>query len=49
MTEFTMKGGAELVAKRYRAERRFKALGLVSLAVTGLFLGFLIVDIVTKG
>jgi phosphate transport system permease protein len=49
MTEFTMKGGAELVAKRYRAERRFKALGLASLAVTGLFLGFLIVDIITKG
>ncbi len=49
MTEFTMKGGAELVAKRYRAERRFKALGLASLAVTGLFLGFLIVDIMTKG
>ena len=49
MTEFTMKGGAELVAKRYRAERRFKALGLASLALTALFLGFLIVDIVTKG
>jgi phosphate transport system permease protein len=49
MTEFTMKGGADLVAKRYRAERRFKALGLASLAVTALFLGFLIVDIVTKG
>ena len=49
MTEFTMKGGAELVAKRYRSERRFKALGLVSLVLTALFLGFLIVDIVTKG
>jgi phosphate transport system permease protein len=49
MTEFTMKGGAELVAKRYRAERRFKALGLISLFLTALFLGFLIVDIVTKG
>jgi phosphate transport system permease protein len=44
-----MKGGAELVAKRYRTERRFKAMGLVSLGITALFLGFLIVDIAAKG
>ena len=44
-----MKGGAELVAKRYRSERNFKALGLGSLCITALFLGFLIVDIVSKG
>jgi phosphate transport system permease protein len=44
-----MKGGADLVATRYRAERRFKALGLASLVVTALFLGFLVIDIVTKG
>ncbi len=49
MTEFTLKGGAELVAKRYRSERLFKACGLVSLGVTALFLGFLVVDIVSKG
>ena len=49
MTEFTMKGGADLVAKRYRAERKFKALGLLSLVITALFLGLLVVDIVSKG
>ena len=40
---------ADLVAKRYRAERRFRAYGLISLGVTALFLAFLVVDIVGKG
>jgi phosphate transport system permease protein len=33
---------------RYRAERRFKALGFVAIAVTGAFLAFLLFDIVSK-
>ena len=44
----TMKGGADLVAKRYGAERRFKAYGIAALAVTALFLIFLVADIVSK-
>jgi phosphate transport system permease protein len=40
---------AELVAKRYRTERRFRAYGLVSLGITALFLAFLVYDIVGKG
>ena len=40
---------ADLVAKRYRAERRFRAYGLISLGITALFLAFLVVDIVGKG
>jgi phosphate transport system permease protein len=35
-------------AQRYAAERRFKALGFSAIAVTGLFLVFLMVDIITK-
>jgi phosphate transport system permease protein len=45
----SMKGGAELVAKRYAAERRFKSYGVIALLVTALFLLFLVVDIVGKG
>ncbi len=45
----SMKGGAGLVAKRYRTERRFKGYGIAALTVTALFLIFLVVDIVTKG
>ncbi len=40
---------ADLVARRYRAERRFRAYGLISLGITALFLAFLVVDIVGKG
>jgi phosphate transport system permease protein len=35
-------------AKRYAAERRFKWLGLAAIAVTGAFLVFLLIDIVTR-
>jgi phosphate transport system permease protein len=37
-----------LTTKRYRAERRFKAIGLVAISLTGLFLAFLLFDIVSK-
>lgn len=40
---------SELVRRRYRAERRFKFLGAAALAVTALFLAFLLADVVTKG
>jgi phosphate transport system permease protein len=39
---------SSLTAKRYRTERRFKAYGLFAIVVTALFLGFLLVDIVSK-
>lgn len=39
----------ELVAKRYAAERRFRFYGATALALTALFLAFLLVDIVLKG
>jgi phosphate transport system permease protein len=38
-----------LVAKRYRAERRFKAYGIAAIAVTAVFLLLLFVDILGKG
>ncbi len=38
----------DLVARRYRAERRFRAYGLGALALTALFLAFLVIDIVVK-
>ena len=38
----------DLVAKRYRAERRFKAYGLGALIITAVFLVFLVADIVVK-
>jgi phosphate transport system permease protein len=37
-----------LTQKRRNTERRFKAIGLVAIAITGLFLAFLIADIVSK-
>jgi phosphate transport system permease protein len=38
-----------LVARRYRAERRFRSYGILALLLTSLFLVFLVVDIVAKG
>jgi phosphate transport system permease protein len=38
-----------LVAKRYRAERRFKFYGVAAIAVTAVFLVLLFADILTKG
>ncbi|MGH6821303.1 MAG: DUF3333 domain-containing protein, partial [Methylocella sp.] len=43
------KGDPALIARRYRAERRFRAYGAIALGLTALFLAFLIVDIVSKG
>jgi phosphate transport system permease protein len=40
---------ADLIAKRYRSERRFRSYGLISLGITALFLAFLVFDIVSKG
>jgi phosphate transport system permease protein len=38
----------DLIAKRYRTERRFRMYGLAALAVTGVFLLFLVLDVVVK-
>ena len=38
-----------LVARRYRAERRFKAYGIAAIAVTAVFLVLLFADILGKG
>ena len=48
MTEFAPKGSNVLVAKRYAAERRFRAYGLAALVVTTAFLAFLLFDIVSR-
>ncbi|MFT3672615.1 phosphate ABC transporter permease PstA [Aestuariivirga sp.] len=39
---------ANLVKKRYAAERRFKAYGLGAIAITAAFLAFLLIDLVSK-
>lgn len=38
----------DLIAKRYRTERRFRLYGLAALTVTGLFLLLLVIDVVIK-
>ena len=38
-----------LVARRYRAERRFKLYGIAAIAVTAVFLVLLFADILAKG
>jgi phosphate transport system permease protein len=48
MTDTFDKGNAAFIAKRYSSERRFKAYGAVALAVSVLFLVYLIVDIGIK-
>ena len=48
MIESFAKGNPELIARRYRAERRFRAYGIAALAVTALFLTLLIFDIAVK-
>ena len=42
----TKTGNNDLIAKRYRTERRFRMYGLAALAVTGAFLLFLVLDVV---
>jgi phosphate transport system permease protein len=48
MTDTFDKGNVAFIAKRYSSERRFKAYGAVALAVSVLFLVYLIVDIGIK-
>jgi phosphate transport system permease protein len=48
MTDTFDKGNAAFIARRYASERRFKAYGAVALAVSVLFLVYLIVDIGIK-
>ncbi|MEP7172867.1 MAG: phosphate ABC transporter permease PstA [Aestuariivirga sp.] len=48
MTDTFDKGSAAFIAKRYSSERRFKAYGAAALAVSVLFLVYLIVDIGIK-
>jgi phosphate transport system permease protein len=40
---------AQLISKRYQAERRFRAYGLVAIGITALFLVVLLGDILRKG
>lgn len=40
---------SENIARRYRAERRFRFYGAAALVLTALFLGFLLADVVMKG
>ena len=49
MTDTFRRGDPALIARRYRAERRFRAYGALALGLTALFLGFLVADIVVKG
>ncbi len=48
MTDKFDKGNAAFIAKRYASERRFRAYGAVALAISVLFLVYLIVDIGIK-
>ncbi len=49
MTDTFRKGDPARIARRYAAERRFRAYGAVALGVTVLFLAILVADIVAKG
>jgi phosphate transport system permease protein len=44
-----LQSDAALVRKRYAAERRFKAYGVIAIAITGVFLVVLFADILRKG
>jgi phosphate transport system permease protein len=48
MTDTFDKGNAAFIAKRYASERRFKAYGAAALAISVLFLAYLIIDIGIK-
>ena len=49
MIELSAKGSNGLLAKRYATEKRFRAYGAIALALTTIFLGFLLYDIISKG
>ncbi len=48
MTDTSGKGNAAFIARRYARERRFKAYGAVALAVSVLFLAYVLIDIGSK-
>ena len=48
MTDAIETVSSGLVAKRYSAERRFRAYGLAALILTTVFLGFLLFDIISR-
>jgi phosphate transport system permease protein len=48
MTDTFRKGDPKLIARRYRAERRFRAYGAAALGATALFLALLVADIAVK-
>jgi phosphate transport system permease protein len=49
MIDLTRNSAPHFLAKRYASEKRFKAYGIFALLLTIAFLGFLLVDIVSKG
>lgn len=49
MIELSAKRSNGLLAKRYASEKRFRAYGAIALALTTIFLGFLLYDIISKG
>jgi phosphate transport system permease protein len=49
MIDLTQNKSNAFLARRYSRERRFKLYGAVALALTTLFLAFLLMDIVSKG
>ena len=49
MIELSAKRSNGLLAKRYASEKRFRAYGGIALALTTIFLGFLLYDIISKG
>ena len=48
MTEISKAAGSKLIARRYAAEKRFRAYGLAALLLTTAFLAFLLFDIVSR-
>lgn len=48
MTDTSGRGNAAFIARRYARERRFKAYGAVALAVSVLFLAYVLIDIGSK-
>ncbi len=49
MIELSANKSNGLLAKRYASEKRFRTYGAIALALTVLFLGFLLFDIISKG
>src|SRR5687767_6492989 len=47
--DFRSPAAKERLAKRYRAETRFRSYGIVGLSLTALFIAFLLFDVASKG